>query len=233
MSFESRHQSFLIHSGALTTGTVTLPGGQVAYEGDEEATINEEGWDSLSKPYFMLRASLTAEQCAVMFPAGARLGTRTWWIAGARPVRVAAGFFRVDVTFKGWADVAKPAKIRVGASGEQQSAENVRAPESVGDTVGAIFAKVQTHENMPTVSVAYLVPDITASGVANTDKVGTAQDPPVTIAVPDTVWSFLTTYVYHWPNGWVLMGSEQDRLPGSDAALVIDSYKYVRDKTPG
>jgi hypothetical protein len=66
-----------------------------------------------------------------------------------------------------------------------------------------------------------------------TSKVGTAQTPPVTIAVPDTVWDFLTEYVWHWPQEWVLMGSDQDRLSGTTAALVTDTYKYIRDKTPG
>ena len=53
------------------------------------------------------------------------------------------------------------------------------------------------------------------------------------ITADATVWDFLTLYVWHWPQGWVLMSSEQDRLPGATPALVTDNYKFIRDKTPG
>lgn len=232
MSLTDRNLSILACHPLLMTGGVTLAGGQNAVEDDEEATLSEEGWDSLRKSYVMARANLTAENLAAMFPQGAQLASRKWWITGARPVRLAPGLWRADVDFKGWA-ATKAAKIRVGSSAEQQSGENVRAPAYVGDTVGTVYAKVQTHENAPTIAATYLVEDITASGVAKTDKVGTAQTPPVTVAVPDSVWGFLTEFVWHWPQGWVLMSSEQDRLPGTNAALVTDSYKFIRDKTPG
>ena len=84
-----------------------------------------------------------------------------------------------------------------------------------------------------TVSASYLVPDITASGVSKSGLVGKKQTPPITIDVPPTIWAWLTIYVYHWPQGWVLMGSEQDRLPGCNAALVTDQYKYIRARSPG
>ena len=222
MSFTDRNRSIIIGTGSLMTGTLT--------KGDEEPTINNEGWDSLRITFFKRVATLTAEDAAGMFPIGAQLGSRKWWVSGAVPVQIAPGFFKIVVDHKGWA-ATKPAKITVGSNANQQGGSNIRAPRYVGDTVGAIYAKAETHEPMPDITVSYLVANVDAED--QTEKVGTAVTPPVTITVPPTVWDFLTEYVYHWPNGWVLMGSAQDRLPGSPAALVTDSYQFIREKTPG
>lgn len=225
MSFTSRKLSVAIGTGSMMTGTLTAV--------DEEPALNNEGWDALTVKYVKRVATLTAEDCAALFPIGAQLGARKWWIVGSRPVRIAAGWWMILVDFKGWA-ASKPKVVRVGAAAEQQTGENILAPAYVGDTVGTVYAKVQTHENTPTIAVSYLVENVTT--VSNTEFVGTQVDPPVDIAgidVPDTVWAWLTIFTYHWPNGWVLMSSEQDRLPGTNVALVTDHYKFVRDQTPG
>lgn len=230
MSFTDRILSTVIFNPVLFTGGITLPGGQNAVSDDEVVTLSEEGFDTMRKPYFMARPTLTAEDLAVLFPQGAQLGSRKWWITSASPVRVGPGVWRADVDFKGWAAV-KPAKIRVGAATDQQSGENIRAPQFVGDTAGEIFAKVATQESTPTISATFLVENVATT--YDTDKVGTAVTPPVSIAVGDSVWDFLTEYVWNWPQGWVLMSSEQDRLPGTSVAMVTNSFKYIRDKTPG
>jgi hypothetical protein len=222
MSFTDRSTSILIANADL------LSGGLLKLH--EEATLTNAGWDSLEVTYAQRVASCTAEALAALFPTGARLGTRTWWLAEAKIANAAAGLFTYSVTFRGWAG-SKPSKISVGAAADQSGGENIRAPQYEGDTVGAVYAKLQTHENMPTITVAYLVEN--TGTLTQTSNVGKALTPPVSIPVPATVWAMLTTYVYHWPNGWVLMGSEQDRLPGTTAALVTDSYKYIREKTPG
>ena len=225
MSFSDRFHSAIIGVGSgITAGTATAI--------EEEPIITDEGWDSLRITYVHRVASLSAETFAALYPIGTKLGSRNWWITGARPIQKTAGFWLAQVDLKGWA-ASKPAKVRVGSAAEQQTATNILAPRYEGDSVGGTFAKVETHENMPTISVSYLVADAAAGGVEMTSKVGTAQTPPVTIAVPDTVWDFLTEYVWHWPQEWVLMGSDQDRLSGTTAALVTDTYKYIRDKTPG
>ena len=223
MSFESRQTSILIGSGTLLTGSLTKV--------QEEPEITNEGWDTLTVTYYQRRASCTAEEVAALFPLGGRLGGRNWWIAGVKPTEVAPQFWKFLVSYKGWG-TAKPAVIRVGSSANQQSASNILAPRYVGDTVGAVYAKLETHEATPTVAVTYLVANIISDSL--TDKVGTALTPGVSgIDVPATVWGMLTEYVWHWPQGWVLMGSDQDRLPGTSAALVTDNYKYIRAKTPG
>lgn len=238
MSFTTRHHALFIATGDLAAAPSVLPNGQANSGGvcwrklDEEASISEEGWDSLKIFYAIRKANFSAEECAAYFPQGAQLGGRKWWITGSRPVRVGPGIYRAEVDLKGWA-IAKPAKIRVGTSAEQQSGTNMRAPTAVGDTVGAIFAKLETHENMPTIAVTYLVDNYLSPTTQKISKVGTAQTPPVTIDVADTVWEFLTEYVWHWPQGWVLMGSEPEPLAGCAAAMVTDTYKYIRAKTPG
>jgi hypothetical protein len=176
----------------------------------EEPSLTPAGWDTLTQTYHCMRADLTAEDCAELFPIGARLGFRTWWIC--------------------WA-ASKPLAVVVGSNAEQQSGERMRFPRFPGDETGQIFPKVQTHENSPTIRVSYLVEDIEAEGI--TSLVGTAVTPPVEVAVPASVWVYLNNYVYHWPNGWALMESAQDRLPGTSAALVNDSYRYIRQITPG
>lgn len=224
MSLTTRHSSILIGlASRLANDTPALV--------SEEAQVSNEGWDTLTQIYTTRRAALTPETTLGLFPLGSRLGSRNWWITGAVPTERAPGFWTISVTFKGWA-ATKPTKITVGSAADQQGGEAIRAPASVGDTVGATYAKLQTHENMPTITASYLVEDISGSN-NKSDKVGTAQTPPITLAVAATVWTWLSIYTYHWPNGWVLLSHEQDRLPGATAAQVTDTYKYVREKTPG
>lgn len=223
MSFESRSQAILIGKGSLMTGTLT----KVL----EEPEITNEGWDTLTVTYYQRLATCTPEELAALFPVGGRLGTRKWWIVAVKSTEVAPQFWKFVVNFKGWGST-KPAVIRVGSSANQQSASNILAPSTVGDTVGAVYAKLETHEATPTVAVTYLVENIVIDSLS--DEVGTARTPPVSgIDVPATVWGMLTEFVWHWPQGWVLMGNDQDRLPGTSAALVTDNYKFIRAKTPG
>lgn len=222
MSLTTRHTALLIGEGTVFSSTPTLV--------DENPALSEEGWDSNTLTYAARRASLTAEECAALFPIGAQIGSRKWWITGAKPQRAAPGFWLIEVACKGWG-ATKPAKVKVGAAAESQSGKNVTAPNGSGGS--ALYASVATHENTPTLSVSYLAENLDT--VSNTDEVGKAKAIPgdITIAIADSVWTSLPEFTYHWPNGWVLMGSSQDRLPGTDVGLVTDDYRYVRDKTPG
>ena len=219
MSFLTRQNSIIITGPGDFSATPTAV--------EEIPEINDEGWDSLTLTYVVKKPTLTAEEVAKLFPIGTRLDARFWWVVGASPKLVAAGFWLITVKYKGWA-ITKPIKVKVGASAEQQSGQNIRTPKGT-------YAKVEVHEPGITVAVSYLVEDVDATtpeSASKTDKVGKELVPPVIIKVPDSVWAYLTTFVYHFPNGWVLMGSEQDRLVGTTAALVTDNYKYIRDKTP-
>jgi hypothetical protein len=196
----------------------------------EEYTPAASGFETLVRYYYVRTTEIDDAILQVHFPIGGQLGFRTWWILHPHPKQIAPGFWEIAVTFKGWAGTKQPV-ITVGASAESQSATNVKFPRYIGDTVGKIFQKAQTHENLPTMRVSYLVENVQEE--KQTEKVGTALDPPVELAVPPSIWNFLNKYVYHWPNGWVLMESAQDRLPGCNAAFVTDSFRYIRTYTPG
>jgi hypothetical protein len=233
MSFTTRHTGHLIAHPTLFTGGITLPGGQNAIADDETPTLTEDGFDTLRKPYILPRATLTPEDLATLFPQGAQLGTRKWWLTTATPTRLGPGLWRADVEFKGWA-TTKPAKIRIGTTAAQQSAQNILAPTGPSpapNALYALYAKVATQEATPSITATYLVENTTTTH--NTDKVGRPLTPPVTIALAPSIWDFLTQYVWNWPQGWVLSGSEQDRLPGTAVALVTDTYQYIRPITPG
>lgn len=220
MSFTTRHPPTILISTDALIGT-----GAPVYA-DEVLTPSESGWDILDVTYVHKEANLTAEDIGAIFPLGQQLPSRNFWVVSAKPMRRAPGLWFSKVRYKGWG-VSKPAKIVVGTSAEQQQAENITI-SGVGT-----FPKVQVNQNTPTVSIIYLISDTATQGV--TDQVGEAVSLPVGVSVPapTNFWNYLSEYVYHFPNGWKLYGSNQDRLPGSPAALVRDSYKYVHDISPG
>lgn len=208
-------------NGAIIIGDTSLMNGSAFVPLEEFPRANEEGWDDLTITYLTRRESLTSEALSAAFPLGTRLGTRSWWVAGSAPSCLAAGVWRAEVFFKGWAQL-KPAKITIGGSAESQSGENIQTPIGLRE-------RVQTHENTPTMRITYPVLNYTD---APTQEVGRSRTPPEAIAVADTVWNFLTNPTYHFPNGWVLMGSNVDKLVGANAAIVSDDYKFIREFTP-
>lgn len=189
---------------------------------EETPVQNEEGWDTLTINYVTKRPSLSIEELAALFPLGTRLGSRNWWVIGSKPSCVAQGIWKAEVTFQGWA-AAKPVKITVGAAAEQQSAENTTI------TGVGTFAKVSVSENMPTMRVTYLLGNWAD---APTNQVGRTRTPPDPVAVPASFWDYLTTFTYNYPNDWVLMACNLDRIPGATAALVSEDYKFIRAITP-
>lgn len=216
MSLTTRHSCVLIGlDSRLGSGTPALV--------NEEPQLTNEGWDTLTQIYTIRTATLTPETLAGLFPLGARLGSRNWWITGSVPQERAPGFWTVAVSYKGWAQT-KPAVVRVGASAASQTAENV----AVG---GTTHPKIETHQNSPTISISYLTANVAVGSL--TSSVGTAQTPPITISAPASVWASLSPYLYHFPNGWVLMESAEERLPGTSAALINNTYQYFQLATPG
>jgi hypothetical protein len=190
---------------------------------NEEPQLTHEGWDTLVQIWSFRVANLSAETLATDFPIGGKLGSRNWWVVGSVPQERGPGFWTARVTYKGWAQT-KPAVVRVGASADSQTAENV----SIG---GTTYTKVETHQPTPNIVISYLVANVATA--PKTSLVGTALTPPVSIAVPSNVWASLDPYLYHFPNGWVLMESAEDRLPGTSAAYVSDTYKFIQVATPG
>lgn len=196
--------------------------------------LTPDGWDTLTRIYHYHGKVKTAAELAAAHPIGSRIigtdggftATSTWWLERPRQRQLARGIHEIELTYKGWAAV-KPPLIQIACSGEQQSAQNVNTP-------AGLKAKFQTLESMPGFTVSTLEEDITTAsktGIVGKESVDLALPPGVTVA--NSVWTSLSSYVYSWPNGWVLADTKEDRLPGCNAAYVTDSYRYIRDKMPG
>ncbi len=221
MSLYTRKEAILVGASAgFLAGTPEML--------SEEVAISETGWDNLTQLWAVRRDSLTAEDLAAAYPVGSKLTDRNWWLVAAKPVQRLAGMHVFELGFKGWA-AAKPVKIQWGSSVDQQSDENVTGPAPGGGT--AVYARVQVNEATPGFTAQYLVSPVdstTTPALSVGRPLTRAEAPPV----PDSVWTTLVKFVYHWPNGWVLMNLEADILAGTTAGLITESYKYIRDKTP-
>jgi hypothetical protein len=233
MSLTTRHSSVLIGlPSRFADPTYPLPEAPPVLV-NEEPSLTNEGWDSLTQIYTVRVATLTPEALAGLFPIGARLGSRNWWVVGSVPQERAPGFWTARVAYKGWAQ-SKPAIVKVSASAASHIGENVGVPSfTVGNTTYAArtVPKVETHQNTPNVTVSYLVADV--GDAPKTALVGTQTSLPVSITAPSNIWASLDPYLFHFPNGWVLLESAEDRLPGSTAALVTDTYQFIQAISPG
>lgn len=220
MSLTSNFQSLLIHGGSEPESVTPV-------FLEEDSRLGGATWDTLTRIYHLAVADLTPELLATMFPTGGQLPDRAFWLTSATPTRKAPGYWLIAAEFKGWAS-EKPAKVTVGATVSQQSGKNVSAPLPGGGF--AVYANVQTLEASPSVAVTYFVLN---TATASTGAVGMAMTPAVAnLAVSASVWTSLPIFTYHYPNGWVLMAREQDRLEGTAVAMVTDRYQYIRDKSP-
>ena len=224
----SRHTTLIIGgsaaAGSFLAGTPTCLG--------EDAVLTAEGWDSLTAIYAHRRPSLSAEEAIALHPIGSCLGTRNWWVCGVKPACIAPGVWTAEVTCKGWAGT-RPNKVNWGCAAEQQSAANISAPVPAPGTGSTTYAKLATHEATPTFTTSYLCADVTATGAVPSASVGREVAAPAGApVVPESVWLSLSEYVYHFPNGWVLMDAQADILPGTNVGLVTLAYKYIRYMTP-
>lgn len=194
-------------------------------DGLESGSTSPTDWDTLQiNQYKHLTTQLTPELAAAAFPVGTKLGSRNFWSQGhGFPVCLGGNLWRVPVTYKGYA-AAKGTHVTYGTSAEQQSAENIFI------TGVGTFAKVSIHQNTPTVTARYISTDFESD--ARTDDVGKVQTPPQAPTDPDNFWLSLVDPVYHYPNGWVLMSSDADPLPGTTVAWITDTYQFIQNYTP-
>lgn len=204
--------------------------GDLVIDADEPTVLEEiggtnaDGWDTVTRSMVYLTTFVDAllEDFVAFAVNGYQLPGRQLYCQGMKNFKCRArGLFTWEETYLGIAS-NKPVVVDYDSSADQQQGENIVTPDG-------FFEHVMTHENTPTASVRYVVTDITTAPTAN---VGRATTPPSAPAVAPTVWTFLTKFTYHWPNGWVLMGSKTTRLPGTTIALVEDRYQYIRPLTP-
>lgn len=190
---------------------------------EETATTSPESWDTVSRDYVLFAESARKiEDISTLFPCGQQQGARALWAQTVSSFKCRGEFiYTFTVNYKGLVS-AHPVITDYGAAAENQNGTNIL----VGPT---LYESLSTHENTPTAVVRYAVADKSTVG---TDEVGTAQTPADAPGVAASVWAFLNRFTYHYPNGWVLMSSQVTELPGTSAALVADTYQFIRDKTP-
>lgn len=200
-----------------------LPDDDAAILLDETGSTTADGWDNVNRKYAILgEQKLTIENVSTLFPVGQQLDLRSLYAQSVTNFKCHGQYlYTFDVNFMGLASV-KPVVVDYDGAADQQQGTNIGTPDGV-------FESVATHENSPTASVRYVVTDITT---APTDEVGRAKVPPSAPAVSGSVWSSLTKFTYHYPNGWVLMASKTTRLAGTSLAFIDDRYQYIRDLTP-
>lgn len=215
MAIQDRFGSIIIHDPSLRDDAWVAV--------DEIPQMASGGWDSLKITYYKLsETELKIEDAMLDFPTGMKLENRKFWLTGLDgPTCVVDGMYRVEATFKGIA-ADKPVVVSYGASAEQQSAEDV--------AVGFItYPKIVNHENAVTATARYVIEDLSQ---APTDLVGSSQTPVNAPGVGDSFWISLADPVTHFPNGWVLMGSNSEPLPGTTVAFITDSFQFIRYQTP-
>lgn len=220
MPFTARHQSIVISDASLRDGEWHWL--------DETPAISPDGWDTLAVRYVKYSAvRITAEDALADFPTGTKLAAdRNFWVQGiSGPVCKGGLLHIVTVQHKGLAGT-QPAVITWDNAANQQSGENIAITEGGSTTT---YASVSTQENYPTLTARYISLDTSA---VPTNQVSKAKTPPSPQSLPTTVWDYLTTYTYHWPNGWVLMSANVAHLPGTTVGLVTEQYQYIHAKSP-
>lgn len=195
---------------------------------DEAGSRAAFGWDSLSIPYIKTSGvAITIEEMAAAFPIGQQLTGRNFWVQDLQaPTAKGGGVWIGVVNYKGLAG-SQPVNVSYGSSGEQQSASPA--------TINSVYHDdVSIHQNTPTATARYIqLSPTSGTTLGQTENVGTAQTPADAPDSPPNFWTSLATPIYHFPNGWVLMGSDVDKLTGTNVGLVTDTYQFIQEYTPG
>jgi hypothetical protein len=152
-------------------------------------------------------------------------GPGTWRIVTAKPARMSGPFWRLEVEARG-VIAAKDPKIRWITGSTSSSGEDVTVPGGVG-----LKPKVATDQPEVGVEIGYL----STSSSPTLAAPGTAITPPTPRpSNPTNVWAALPAdkAVYNYPNGWVLKGTDTDRIV-ANLWWITERYSYVFDVTPG
>lgn len=196
---------------------------------EEIPSMPSDGWDSLKLKIWILDVAQTstANAIAAYYPRGMQLDGLNMWVTDCGGRMVAGGAFLLDIDARGILS-SRGYKIATSAAVAAQSAENVITPPY---PPGVLRPKVEIAENQVTCDVSYI-----SLGLApRTVLTGRPATPPSAPAVPDSWWDWLADPTYHDPNGWVLMASDGEGLPGvshDDICLVTDRYQYIHPLSP-
>ncbi len=196
---------------------------------DETPELTNDGWDYLKQKWLVIDRSVSgpAAVAAAHFPRGNQLAGLNMWFTSATPRSHGRACYIVETTAAGILS-ARGYKISTSAAAASQSAENTTTPPY---PPGVLRSKLEVVENQVTCDVSY----ISLGAGPRTHLTATALEPPEPPPTPTSGWTWLADPTYHYPNGWVLMASDGDGLPGvphSDICLVVDRYQYIHALSP-
>lgn len=192
----------------------------------------EAGWDSMRDTWLFRNDAAGVDPHAAIasfLVRGTQITGKNMWVVSRAARCVALGLFQVEVVSMGLLS-DRGDRVRYDAGANSQSGSEIL----IG---GTVYANVQTQESQVTCDIEYIVTSGLEPGNASfyTAAVGTAEDPPAEwepVVKPST-WDFLTEFTYHSPNGWVLMSSSVENLPGLDTVwLIRDRYQYFYAISP-
>lgn len=192
----------------------------------------DTGWDTMRDTYLVRDAAAGIDPIAAVasrLTRGTKLDGLNMWIVARSARCLARGIFRVEVVSMGLLS-ARGYKVRYDSAAAQQQASNV----TVG---GTLYASVATDESVVTADLEYvLIGSVVPSNAAFlTTKTARAHTPPApwNAAVPASQWTSLSTFTFHFPNGWVFKAAQMENLPGLETTwLVKERYQYQYDKSP-
>jgi hypothetical protein len=193
----------------------------------------ESGWDSMRDKYLYRNdAAGTDPHAAVaaFMVRGSQVSGKNMWVVSRAARCVALGIFVVEVVSMGLLS-DRGDRVRYDAGANSQSGQNIAV------TGEGTFANLAAQESQVTCDIEYIVTaGLTPDNAAfYTAAVGEAEDPPTDWkpTVKDSIWDYLAEFTYHYPNGWVLMGSSIENLPGLDTVwLIRDRYQYIYAVSP-
>lgn len=193
---------------------------------DDVPTLPSDGWDSLKRRVMVVDPTITSVHAAIdeHYPRGMQLPGLNMWVTDATGRQVSGGIFLLEIDARGIL-TARGYKISTSAAVAVQTAQNIFDIDDI------LRPKIEVAENQVTCDVSY----ISLAAPPRTNLTGRNATPPSAPPTPTSIWTWLADPTYHYPNGWVLMASDGEGLPGvalSTVALVVDRYQFIHPLSP-
>jgi hypothetical protein len=216
-TFYRTHPIAILPEGAETSYAEIL---------EDVPTLASDGWDSLKRRVLVVDPTITSVQAAIdeHYPRSGQLPGLNMWVTDATGRQVSGGIFLLEIDARGIFS-ARGYKIATSAAVSVQSAQNIFDADNI------LRPKIEVAENQVTCDVSY----ISLGAAPRTNLTGRNATPPSAPPTPATIWGWLVDPTYHYPNGWVLMASDGEGLPGvalSTVCLVTDRYQFIHSISP-
>lgn len=220
MSFNTFYRT---HPIAILPEGATLPYAEIL---EDTPTMPSDGWDSLKRRVLVIDPSITSVHAAIAahYPRGMQLSGLNMWVTDGTGRMLSGGMFLLEIDARGIL-TSRGYKISTSAAVSVQSGTNIIDIDSI------LRPKIEVAENQVTCDVSY----ISLGAAPRTNLTGRNATPPSAPPTPASIWTWLADPTYHYPNGWVLMASDGEGLPGvalSTVSLVVDRYQFIHQFSP-